>query len=382
MRNVIAMAGLVLSLGGAAEAADWAVALPEAHPEGKAALEQPMWDVFKDVIGPGDRYRVMNGSSLGRIALINVPEHDKFARAKRRARYFQEQNALIYKHLQGMAAGPSALDLVGVLRHEAVNRIDASEPHALLIIGDAAQVFEGEPSFSMRDPKGVFRVPSDAHFSARLSSTPWGLGSEGAAGLRNVTVHLCHSGAAARLNDAEEEALRRFWGLYVSARGGTLATWSKDLPTCFERFVARVTTPVVDAEPNPHDRLLVMRKIGRAKVGTVDATSPHATGKTVINGVEVENFNLFADKLHPTLSSVKVVTGVRYVPAEYPDRYDAAWCYFSIHKSGTVIKFDLGSKRHGDAPIQQVSTASARAAAGITVRDFDAGKRACQWPTP
>lgn len=381
MRNLIVTAVAVIGLAGPATAENWAVALPSAHPEGQAALEQPMWEVFADLVGPGDTYRVLNATEPGLVAGIAVPNDSAFDRKKRRARHFKAENARIHAHLKSITSGNASVDLTGLLRHVVVNRVDRSAPLALLVIGDALQVFEGDPSFSMRDGDGSFQVPSDGHLPVSLTTSPWGARSPSRDGLDNVSVHICHSGAAMVLNDAEEEALRRFWALYIQIRGGMLASWGQDLPTCFERFAARGTRPIVVDTPNQHDRLLVMRKIGRSTIETIEGTGPNAKGGTVINGVAVDNFSLFADKPHPTLSGIKVVTGVRYKPSDYPNRYEAAWCYFSIRKNGTLFKFDLGTKSPGSAPSLITSAGFARRAAGIDLADFEAGQRVCQWPT-
>ncbi|MEM9764638.1 MAG: hypothetical protein AAF968_19405, partial [Pseudomonadota bacterium] len=128
-------------------------------------------------------------------------------------------------------------------------------------------------------------------------------------------------------------------------------------------------------------RDLVMLKIGQPDIETVTGSGAGNTeGKTVVNGVEVEDFSLFADTPHPTLPGVSVVTGVRYAPEDYPTRYELAWCYFSVRRNGTDIRFDLGTKRQGKAVAPRATTLSARRAASIQLSDVEAGGRVCQWP--
>lgn len=373
MNRLLMTSAIALAMGTSAMAKDWTIALPKALPGGKAAIEEPLWRFFTEGLEPGDRYEVMNALVPGRIALIDLPDDKKMLRVKRRARKFQSENAAIYTHLESMGAGAAPIDAMGALRREGLSRLDPAEPLALMLIGDPVQVLAGEPGFSMRGKDGKLRIPSDAHFAATLAETPWGIGAEGKDGLQNVTLHFCTVGGAAKLTSDEEDALSRFWSLYVAARGGVLASWDRDLASCFERYSARIDRPLIDAKINADDKLLVMREIGREEVAAV-------RGKTVINGVEVESFNLFARKRHPTLSGVDVVTGVKYKPAEYPKTYETAWCYFSVVKNGTEIKFDLGSKSPGRSPYLDTSSSSARSAAGISNADFEAGKPACQWP--
>ncbi|MEL6479026.1 MAG: hypothetical protein AAFR17_16990 [Pseudomonadota bacterium] len=378
MHKLIIAVALALGVAPMAAAEEWGIALPTSLPGGKARIEAPLWAVFTDVIAPGDRYRVVNGTRPGRIALIDLPEDQKMTRKTRRAQAFRAENGRIYEHLKAMEDGPAPLDLAGLLRREAANRSADRADLALLILGDPTQLMPDAPSFSMRDESGVLRIPSDRHLSVGLQISPWGLGLEGSAGLAGIDVHICPVGQSARLSPAEDAALRRFWALYLAARSGQLASWEGDLETCFERFAARRTGPVVEVAANPHDRDLVMRRVGHQTIETVTGVS--ASGKTVIDGVEVEDFSLFADRSHPTLPGVDVVTGVRYAPEEYPKRYQLAWCYFSVRRNGTEVKFDLGTKRQGKAVDPLSSTVQARRAAGIDLSDVEAGARACQWP--
>ncbi|MEO1721959.1 MAG: hypothetical protein AAFR84_06115 [Pseudomonadota bacterium] len=376
MRKFMMIIALAIGLATPAAADDWAVALPIAMPQGKAAVEQPLWEVFTEVIAPGDRYRVLNGTEPGRIALLEVPDKTSMARKTRRAHHFRAENAEIYGFLQTMETGPAALDLTGLLRREAVQRRGQTAPLALLVIGDPVQAMPSSPSFSMRDETGTLRIPSDRHHAVPLSVSPWGIGLEGMNGLSGLTLHLCATGDP--LSPVETAALQRFWAHYLAARGGVLATWETgDLGSCVERFAARVAVPLITEDPNEHDRDLVMRKIGQPDTETVTGTG----ATPVVNGVEVDDFSLFADTAHPTLSGVTVVTGVRYAPKDYPKRYELAWCYFNVRRNGTDIRLDLGTKRQGKPVSPRVPTASARRAAGIKVSDVEAGARACQWPT-
>ncbi|MEO0624680.1 MAG: hypothetical protein AAFU49_12905 [Pseudomonadota bacterium] len=204
MRSLFACLALVFGLGSTAVADDttnhWAVALPTSMPSERAALERALWGVFIDTLRPGDRYRVENATVPGRIAHISLPKDEAFTRAKRRARHFREENARIHAHLTKMGAGPALVDLPGLLRREALNRVDRETPLALLVIGDMVQIFSDEPSFSMRGEAGGIQIPSDKHLSASLSQTPWGLGDEGPRGLTGVALHLCHQGGEATLS--------------------------------------------------------------------------------------------------------------------------------------------------------------------------------------
>lgn len=120
-----------------------------------------------------------------------------------------------------------------------------------------------------------------------------------------------------------------------------------------------------------------MQEINRTPVAVVEEPTT-----TIVNGVEVEDFNLFTTENHPTLPGVTVTTGIEYKPADYPEVYDHAWCYFNVTKNGVQVRFDLGRKDF-DSPVRDSqSTRSSLRAGGITKGSFEAGKTACQWPTP
>lgn len=373
MRNLLSSAVLAASVTLPAAAGSWSIAVPDALPEGGEALNEAAWAFFLRSLGPGDRYAVLNATVPGQIASIRVPDDPRYTRPKWRAQTFAQDNRRIADHLGGLEAGNPDVDLIGVLRHVALSRIDPERPLDLMIVGSALQSFPETPGLSMGQTGGVY-IPSSEHLTSSVRETPYGMGAEGPGGLQNVHLHLCP--IADNLRSGEAAALQGMYGRYVAARGGTLVTWRQDLATCFERWAAEVRAPLEIAPYGEATGQLTMVPVRQAEV----SVEPDPT-TVIVNGIEVDQFNLFSEAPHPTLAGVEVTTGVVYEPGRYPDVYEKAYCYFNIRQSGTHIRLDLGEKRFGRAPsLDHPSTTTLRAA-GITWRDYEAGRRACQWPT-
>lgn len=369
------LSSLVVSvtLASSAFASNWTVAIPVAAPGGGEAIKEALWDFFIRDLGPGDTYAVLNAATPGQIANLRIPDEVKYTRAKWRAKTFASENARIGGFVDGIDEGAAKIDLLGTLRHVALNRLD-NAPIDLLVIGGVVQIFPEEPHFSMQGENGLL-VPSPAHLSASVADTPYGMGSEGSDGLQAVTVHLCSIGDA--LSSDAEAAYQQFFSAYIAARGGVMVTWSDDLPTCLERFGGQARQPIEVPALEINDDTVEMREITRSPVTVVEEEPT----TVIVNGIEVDQFNLFSSASHPTLSGVEVTTGIVYEPGKYPDVYQNAYCYFPVMRNGTSIRIDLGDKDFGEDVEWHVAPASALKSAGISERDFEAGRSACQWPT-
>ncbi len=360
-------------LASSAQAMEFSVALPETLPEGPEAVQSELWSFFTQDIGPGDSLYVHNASDPGEIAVIHIPDDPRFERAKWRIKRFAKDARAVGTFVKSISSGDAGTDLTGLLRHEATSRLDLEAERHLLFIGSvvnsSADRDPTDPTFDLRKGE-TLRVPSPAHIHQPLSISPWGMGAAGPTGLQNVSVHICPMGDA--LSSDEEAAYQQFWSHYIAARGGTLVSWGDNLPSCFTRFAAQASTPLtVEPFVEPHGTGAVeMREINRGAVGS-----------TAVTGASVARFNLFASKPHPSLKGVEVTTGTLYVQDNYPDRFESAWCYFNVTKSGITQRFDLGTKTYGKPVEHGNATTSALRASGISSAAFEAGKTVCQWPT-
>ena len=372
MYKTLCTMAVTACLAGPAAAGNWSIAVPDALPKGGQTIKDEGWRLFLRTMGPGDRYAVLNATTPGQVAVIDVPPDPKLKNPKRRAKLFARENRKIAQELYQVSEGTPEVNVIGVLRHVALTRIDPNRPLDLMIVGSAVQKFAEWPDLSM-DQKGAIYVPSPDHVTAPVLESAYGMGAEGPNGLANVYLHLCP--VADDLRSDEEAALQGFYGAYAAARSGTLVTWSTDLSTCFERFKARVRTPInapayTEAKGTP-----LMVKVGPTEV--VVKTEPTTV---IVNGMKVKQFNIFASAAHPALPGVEVTTGVVYEPGQYPDKYKNAYCYFTVNRGGSRLRLDLGDKRPAMSPVWEYVSARALKDAEVSRHDFEAGRPACQWP--
>lgn len=208
MRNLFLTSALAVGLAMPATAGNWAVAIPDALPGGGDAVKIESWQFFLRALGPGDSYAILNATDPGLVAAIEVPDEAKYTRPKWRANTFARENARIAARLDQLAAGAPVTDVLGLLRHVALNRIEADRPLDLMILGSAIQVFEETPDLSMRQGDALF-VPSPEHLSAPIGESVYGMGAEGSDGLQNVYLHLCPVSDDLRADEAA--ALQGFY---------------------------------------------------------------------------------------------------------------------------------------------------------------------------
>lgn len=373
MHKHILSFALAASLGTQSHAEHWSIVVPNTIPGGGMVVKEELWSFFVHTPGPSDLIMVLNGTDPGQIASLRIPSDKKYAQAKWRARTFAREMAAISQFIDGVSGGAIDTDIIRTLRYVALNRFDDT-PINLLLLTSAVQTFPVEPSFSMRSGD-VLRVPSPGHLIAPVTETPFGMGNEGAEGLSDVYVHLCNVNDD--LSSDTEAIYQSLWGTYIAARNGVLVTWSDDLATCFERFASQARRQIGFVHYVDDGGVLEMRDINRNQVTVIEEPTT-----TIVNGIEVEQFNIFSSSPHPTLPSREVTTGVIYVPGKYPDVYERAYCYFNVLKSGTSIRFDLGVKPYGQNVAWDTPSTSSLRSAGITRRDFESGKPACSWPQP
>ena len=114
---------------------------------------------------------------------------------------------------------------------------------SVLVAGSALYNDPRDPALSMVDG----HYPSDAHLGARRSDSVYSTAAKAEA-LAGVDVHYCYTDAS-WLSDAHKELVLRWWSLFVGTQQGTLATFTNDLATCFQRFGGSVTAGAPSFRP-------------------------------------------------------------------------------------------------------------------------------------
>lgn len=120
--------------------------------------------------------------------------------------------------------------------------------NTIVLIGSPIYCNVTEPSFSMTEG----RYPSDGHLKCTLTESVYGVAQKQGR-LNQVTVHWVIPNLAVWQNELHEQAVTRFWALFVQAQSGKLATFSADLPRVLQRALQTDLTPILSVQPEPSD---------------------------------------------------------------------------------------------------------------------------------
>ncbi|NQW09351.1 MAG: hypothetical protein HQ481_05635 [Alphaproteobacteria bacterium] len=378
IRNLLGTVAMVSMLASTpAFSTEYRLVWPERYAGDGEALNTAAWQVFANIVGPGDTFSVWDGTNNKRIAKIAVPDDERYAVLKRKMRKFAREIAQIGAFLKDRASpGSSAsgsLDLLLVLRGLGDNRIEANEDIHVLLIGAPLQVTR-DPAWSMISEDGELQVPTDAAMFSRAYRTPYSV--EGRANaLARSFVHMCTLGRP-KLDRLQDMALRHVWGRWTAAQGGTLATWADDLSVCVERLTARVTQPVETGAPDSSLPPAMVRPAWNASEHDDDGED-NGTER-----VQPDVFNVFFKAVHPRMRGLIVYTGVEYAPANYPARYNNAWCYFNsaAGRDGVQVRVNVGDMEPGDEPVWHTPSKRELEAAGVSREDFALARSVCRFP--
>lgn len=237
--------------------------------------------VYRQVVGfalegvpPGGVLRLIDAYRIRTIAVMEVPGTRASSGAKARAVRFQAELRALKAFLAEEPAKPTVAGAVGTgavrlpqfLEFIASERVDRERPGGVLVLGSPLYLDEREPAFAMAD--GLY--PTDGHLLATRERSVFGR-SETADPLREVTVHLGCFGTPWR-DGVQEDRIRRFWRLYVTARGGRWGLCAGDLPAVFAAL-RRDVAPGANGsweEALDDSRTLVAMRRGRREVAAVD----------------------------------------------------------------------------------------------------------------
>jgi hypothetical protein len=234
------------------------------------ALSQQLMQLFVKRLHPGDGLVVYDAPHRSVIASAVLPDRDVFERVPVRIREFGGELAKIKHFLDTRCAAtaavaqpagnlylPQFLDEIARVRIPALPR----ESVSVLIVGSALYNDARDPGLSMLEG----HYPSDSHLNAKPAASIFSTAEKHEA-LTGVDVHYCFTDAE-WWSEAHKEAVRRWWSLFVNTQQGALATFSGDLPSCFERFEGSVTAGAAPSfRPEPGSGGLQMLLAKRAPV--------------------------------------------------------------------------------------------------------------------
>jgi len=229
----------VLDLSASANAHDMIVVLPPDTTLGKSELLQDFAGLVER-LADGDELIVYSADGPRQLAVIAPPTGPKAQNPAWRKRQLGQAFAPVLHYLEDLPAEaqlgglPSNLMIPQSLAEIGRNLLPMLPDHRadLLLLG----------SWRYFDPHDVRYAivnrsfPSDGHIRGDERETPFGTGGAEQR-LAGLTVHFCGTDSEGAFATKDyEETIRRFWSLYVTAQAGHIGTFSRSLPTCFQRL--------------------------------------------------------------------------------------------------------------------------------------------------
>ncbi|MDA5556052.1 hypothetical protein [Shimia sp. MMG029] len=375
----------------AADARETIVAFSSALPEAELQeqVEQAIGHLL-ETLNPGEHARIVDATSLALISEVEMPDEAEPISPRRALQHNRKAVAQVgrfLKRAEANAEHPGAIDMPGLLRFVRTHYPAPEGGADLIVLGHPIHAPSNAPSQTMFGD----RVPSDGYVAAGPDVSLYGT-TRLSGSLDGYDVYFGWSASDWTVSPAHRYAVERLWSITVEAHGGSMAYQAPAEDAAGRATLFDLAGEDVPDQKHAHpldpDAPPTMRvfKPDTGKGPETEAERPEAsakaTQKATANGVEVDDFSLFASKPHPSLSGVQITTGIRYVPEDYPHRYVNAWCYFLVNRDGSQHRVSLGSKSWGQTVANADISSRARRAAGIDRDDIEAGRSACQWPTP
>ncbi|RYD64588.1 MAG: hypothetical protein EOP84_32595, partial [Verrucomicrobiaceae bacterium] len=202
---------------------------------------------------PADVVEVYDGLSLRCITQIFLPTDARLMSTERaRLRHVSAGLNAVQAFLNNSGANDTpagsedaALDEPKLLTLAGRQIRRAGQPLTVVLVGSPLYRNEQEPAFNFTD--GYY--PSDGHLQAMEGLTPFST-RDRAKLLEGVTVYHA-TGEGSESAGLHAEKVARFWSLYVSSQGGTLAGYAGSLTTIGTRLRSGAKEAFRPAEIDP-----------------------------------------------------------------------------------------------------------------------------------
>lgn len=255
-----------LTVGGAANAANYVIGLPGDYPGEQSDVETLISKGFF-ATKAGDSLTVYDTTERRRLASIKVPDEVAYDNLRLRQNTFGNELrnlAPFLANLDKPAPQPANIYFPQFLREFANSTLPTlpGKTAELLVVGSAKYHDDREPKFTMLE--GHF--PSDGYLLSDDTAAPYGVTNRRGS-LTGVNVHFCTTDND-WIDDVHRQRVERFWSLYVKELGGKLASFTGDLNACTQRFVEKINeTPeefAVDPAQTKPEMLRIVRSTERA----------------------------------------------------------------------------------------------------------------------
>lgn len=261
IKTTLALAIGLIGLGNAALAGQTFVLgiAPDYERGDKELVYQKLVQFTLEGAKPGDKLAIYDALGLQPITSLEIPEGSQFqnnprARLQRLSkeigalkRFFVTATNVLRPEMIGAINVPEFLGLVSThLRR-------SGERTVVILIGSAFYM-DPEGNFSMNDA-----FPSDAHLSVDQRESVFGVAAKKQA-LTGIIVHYAYLHEAF-LNDYHKERLSRFWNLFLSEQGATLASFASNIDLVLHRVKEDLRQPFMTAKRDPEDTKIEMRHV-------------------------------------------------------------------------------------------------------------------------
>lgn len=372
---------------------------------------------------PGGSFRAMSVADGLTITAFDIDDRKRNRTLKFKRKEYASERAPMQRFVR--EANESApvdylefeSDIYSVIRTVGKMRNGGVKPAKLLILGGALQLTPEMESASMFVGGDAF-VASDTVTTGDLGLTPHGIGDD-RDDLENVDVFFCGV-MPIKLTGYEQQEVARHWGQVIALRGGRLMILTSDTTLCLEQFQSDSMAPMefrpldpevvpamvradksgkleqlTSTEAEDFQRLIDQtavdleeerrrREVAEriAELARLEAEEALNRPPTVIEKVvtKYEDGSRFVHEPHPTVRGVTVSTGVEYLEkARYG--YTHAWCYMQPESPrGLKLWIEIANKRAGRNVQYEKPNMAALQEAGMSNRDFEAARSACQFP--
>lgn len=276
---------IILCTGGVLHAASVSNPVADLHiaisPFSSVRFQQQTWtNLYRMVLAkaaPGSRVTVWNGFEATTIATFAIPQvkpDSARARAQKLAVGLGDLGHW-FKRVTNSVSPADFRDSGALNTPRLMEQLAAQSGHdtrMILLLGTPLHRTRSEESFDMTNGS----YPSDAHVFATLQESIFGVAGQSNR-LSNTCVSWVFPSEQIWENELHRVLVRRFWGIWFNAQGGTLVRFDADLAgsfaTAFKSDLPPVTSDQPEMESKLEMRLARPREIPRWMPQTVPATN-------------------------------------------------------------------------------------------------------------
>lgn len=258
-RSILLMAMLVLVP--AAQAREVVVVMSPFQSTEQAKAQAVDVLEFLTKLEPGDKAILVDGDAITTIGEFLIPTNPAYSAPNARVNVNRKTVDSLKKFISRATPPvsdraprvPGALRLPQLL--EFIARTVTPEVGAdVLVLGSPIYDAPNDAAFSMHGE----RFPSDGHLLSGRSETIYGT-TDYPEVLRGLRMHIVYESTPSLRAEQYRHAVQRFWSLYVEKLGGSLITFTEDLPSAFRRVTDKAAAPTHTFKVNGSRRIEMIR---------------------------------------------------------------------------------------------------------------------------